>query len=157
MVSNDSDRTVIRPAPGGRRPKTPPTEDRPAPSLFTADQQRSPPVPLRAHGRNRLVDAAGTLLSLVGQLRGTVSQPDIDTLRAHVEQEVKSFENAAREGADAETVATARYVLCTMLDETVLSTPWGNESMWSEQTLLAKFHREVWGGEKFFSILEYLL
>jgi type VI secretion system protein ImpK len=113
---------------------------------------------LRAHGRNRLVDVAGTLLSLVGQLRGTASQPDIDTLRAYVEQEVRSFDNAARaEGADAETVATARYVLCTMLDETVLSTPWGNESMWSEQTLLAKFHREAWGGEKFFSILDYLL
>jgi type VI secretion system protein ImpK len=103
------------------------------------------------------VDAAGTLLSLVGQLRDTTSHPDIDTLRAHVEQEVKSFEHAARAGgADTETVSTARYVLCTLIDETVLGTPWGNESIWSEQTLLAKFHQEAWGGEKFFNILEHL-
>jgi type VI secretion system protein ImpK len=104
------------------------------------------------------VDAAGTLLALVGQLHGTTSHPDIGSLRGHVEQEVKTFESAARAGgADNETVATARYVLCTLIDETVLSTPWGNESIWSEQTLLAKFHREAWGGEKFFNILDYLL
>jgi len=113
---------------------------------------------LPGHGLNRLVDAAGTLLSLVGQLRGTTSHPDIDSLRGHVEQEVKTFESTARAGgADTETVSTARYVLCTLIDETVMGTPWGNESVWSEQTLLAKFHQEAWGGEKFFNILDYLL
>ena len=39
----------------------------------------------------------------------------------------------------------------------MLGTPWGNESSWNEQTLLAKFHREAWGGEKFFNILNHLL
>jgi type VI secretion system protein ImpK len=121
-------------------------------------QHSQPEGLFRGGGQNRLVDAAGTLLSLVGQLRETASHPDINTLRAHVEQEVKTFERTARAGgADAETVATARYVLCTLIDETVLGTPWGNESMWSERTLLAKFHQEAWGGEKFFIILEHLL
>jgi type VI secretion system protein ImpK len=38
----------------------------------------------------------------------------------------------------------------------VLSTPWGSQSPWSEQTLLSIFHKETWGGEKFFIILEHL-
>jgi type VI secretion system protein ImpK len=156
--SDDSDRTVIRPIPGGRRSRPSPREERPASASYAAEQYSPTPALFQGRGSNRLVDTAGTLLSLVGQLRDTTSHPDIDTLRAHVEQEVKSFEQAARAGgADTEAVSTARYVLCTLIDETVLGTPWGNESIWSEQTLLAKFHQEAWGGEKFFKILDHLL
>ena len=155
---NDADRTVIRPVPGGRRSGTLSREEFSAPAAYAADPHSPSPTPSRGRGLNRLVDAAGTLLSLVGQLRGTASHPDIDSLRVHVEQEVKIFETAARAGgADTETVSTARYVLCTLIDETVMGTPWGNESVWSEQTLLAKLYQEAWGGEKFFSILDYLL
>ena len=152
-----SDRTVIRPVPGGRKSRETAVADRPAPPVYDSDRYSTAPTAHRGHGFNQLLDAAGTLLSLVGQLRGTASQPDIDSLREHVEHEVKAFERAAVSVADAETVSTARYLLCTMIDETVLGTPWGNESKWSEQTLLAKFHREAWGGEKFFNILNYLL
>ena len=154
---NDSDRTIIKPSPGGRRPGMSPAEDRPIPSMNAADRQSPLPLPVQVYGRNRLIDTAGTLFSLVGQLRGTTSHPDVDTLRLQVEQEVKAFEIAARAaGADIEEVSTARYVLCTLIDETVLGTPWGNESMWNEQTLLAKFYREAWGGEKVFNILNHL-
>ena len=158
---SSSDRTVILPTPGGRRPGSSARQENrlsnsasPSPDNLLA----SVPPASGIRGINRLAEAAGTLLSLVGQLQGTTTHPDIDTLRAHVEQEVKGFEKAARAGgADTETISTARYVLCTLIDETVLGTPWGNESIWSEQTLLAKFHREAWGGEKFFTILDYLL
>ena len=156
--SDGSDRTVIRPIPGGRRPGSSSREERPASDSYAAEQYSPTPALFQGRGSNRLMDAAGTLLSLVVQLRDTTSHPDINMLRAHVEQEVKSFEQAARAGgADTETVSTARYVLCTLIDETVLGTPWGNESIWSEQTLLAKFHQEAWGGEKLFKILDHLL
>ena len=56
-----------------------------------------------------------------------------------------------------ETVLAARYVLCTFLDEIVLGTPWGSESVWSTQSLLSSFHNETWGGEKFFLILDSML
>jgi len=36
----------------------------------------------------------------------------------------------------------------------VLSTPWGMQSEWAAQTLLVQLHREAWGGEKFFDMLE---
>lgn len=155
--NNDSDRTIIKPIPGGRRSRTPLADDHPAASMYTADRHTPSRVPPQAYGRNCLLDTAGTLFSLVGQLRGTTSHPDVDTLRTQVEQEVKAFELAARAGgADIEEVSTARYLLCTLIDETVLGTPWGNESMWNEQTLLAKYYREAWGGEKFFDILNHL-
>jgi type VI secretion system protein ImpK len=51
-------------------------------------------------------------------------------------------------------VLAARYVLCAAVDEAVLSTPWGSQSEWREQTLLITLHREAWGGEKFFDMLQ---
>jgi type VI secretion system protein ImpK len=49
---------------------------------------------------------------------------------------------------------SARYTLCAGLDEAVLSTPWGNQSEWSQHPLLVALHREAWGGEKFFDMLD---
>jgi type VI secretion system protein ImpK len=47
--------------------------------------------------------------------------------------------------------------LCSALDETVLTTPWGNQSSWRDQSLLITLHNEGWGGEKFFQLLQKLL
>ena len=75
-----------------------------------------------------------------------------------MEEELKNFEiQASRAGIDRETVNAARYCLCTVIDEIVLNTPWGNESSWSTESLLILFHKEAWGGEKFFLILERML
>jgi type VI secretion system protein ImpK len=56
-----------------------------------------------------------------------------------------------------EITLTARYLICCLLDELVLSTPWGADSIWSHQTLLGKYHNETSGGEKFFLIVNKLL
>ena len=156
---NDSDRTIMRPRPGGRGP-------RPAPRPPSGDGQterRSVPQPaagaqIVGAGMNPLVAAATPLFSLVGQLRNTLTHPDIASLHSHVSQEIMNFEADARaKGEPAESILAARYALCTLIDETVLSTPWGTESNWGNQTLLVRFHNETWGGEKFFQILDRLL
>jgi type VI secretion system protein ImpK len=104
-----------------------------------------------------LIHLAANLLSVVSQLQNTVSHHDIVALRENVIREIKNFEDAAYQwGIGPETVVTARYLLCTLVDETVLGTPWGSQSQWGEQTLLSIFHQETWGGEKFFRILEHL-
>ena len=73
----------------------------------------------------------------------------------HVSQEIKTFEASARSaGESPEAVLAARYGLCTLLDEIVLSTPWGAESPWGAETLLIRFHNEAFGGEKFFKVLQ---
>lgn len=152
---NDSDRTIMRPRPGGRGP-------RPA-SGDGQTERRSVPQPaagaqIVGAGMNPLVAAATPLFSLVGQLRNTLTHPDIASLHSHVSQEIMNFEADARDkGEPAESILAARYALCTLIDETVLSTPWGTESNWGNQTLLVRFHNETWGGEKFFQILDRLL
>ena len=106
-------------------------------------------------GINPLVQAAIPLLILAGRLRGQVAQADVEALRRQTIQEVRSFEERARQaGIAAEDTMAARYALCTVIDEAVLNTPWGSQSGWSSQSLLVTFHREAFGGEKFFQILE---
>jgi len=51
----------------------------------------------------------------------------------------------------------ARYMICTVLDELILSTGWGKNSAWGHQSLLSIFHADTHGGEKFFLILTKLM
>ena len=108
-------------------------------------------------GLNPLVRAASPLLLLIGQLRGTMSGTDIGGLRRLALEEFQRFgERALAAGVQPEIMKTARYALCTGLDEAVLSTPWGSQSEWAQQPMLVALHREAWGGEKFFQVLEMI-
>jgi type VI secretion system protein ImpK len=106
-------------------------------------------------GLNPLVQAAIPLLLVAGQLRGASSSPmDVGGLRRHVLDELRRFEDQARAaGVRNEIVLAARYALCAALDEAVLSTPWGAQSEWAQHPVLVALHREAWGGEKFFEML----
>jgi type VI secretion system protein ImpK len=105
-------------------------------------------------GLNPLVRAASPLILLAGQLRTALSG-DTGELRREVLDEIRVFEERARvDEIPKDTVIAARYVLCAALDEAVLSTPWGSQSEWSQYPLLVQLHREAWGGEKFFDMLE---
>jgi type VI secretion system protein ImpK len=104
-----------------------------------------------------LTSAAAPLLALMSQLRGLPSHGDVNALHQQVIVQIQKFEaEASAAGVSPVHVASARYALCAALDETVLGTPWGNQSIWSTHTLLTTFHQETWGGEKFFQILERL-
>jgi type VI secretion system protein ImpK len=156
-LSNElGDRTVIRPRPGGKGPvatarPTPPPGSTPV-TGFTA-----PYLPPR-QGANKLETAAAALLSLLGRLRDTPSHPDPAALKSSIIEKMRSFERKAEElGVEKETIFWARYALCSALDEIVLSTPWGNQSAWRDQSLLITLHNEGWGGEKFFQLLQKLL
>lgn len=143
----DDDRTIIRPNPGGRKSATPPPG--------ATEGRESLPQQLAYSSGNPLTDNAMALLSLYSQLRKTVSHTDIAGLRISVINEVRRFENNLRnQSVAAEQIQAARYALCTLLDEAVLNTPWGGNSLWGTQSLLITFHKEAWGGEKFFSILK---
>ena len=59
-------------------------------------------------------------------------------------------------GVPTEKIVAARYALCTLIDETATSTPWGASGAWAQRGLLALFHGETGGGEKFFQLLARL-
>ena len=131
-------------------------------------RRRGPPAPspipeaardLLGIGLNPLVQAASPLLLLAGQLRGV----------AHAHGRRRAAPPRARRDPPVRRAARARPAfgtrscspratsLCAALDEAVLSTPWGAQSEWSQHPLLVALHREAWGGEKFFEMLDRIV
>ncbi|GBL59597.1 type IVB secretion system protein IcmH/DotU [Pseudomonas sp. R3.Fl] len=106
-------------------------------------------------GLNPLVSAAAELLSEVVRLKHSPAGEELQGLNQRLSDGVRQFELLAlQDGADNGQVMAARYVLCTVLDEAVVTTAWGNESEWAQMSLLSNFHNETFGGEKFFQLLE---
>ncbi|MET0044949.1 MAG: type IVB secretion system protein IcmH/DotU, partial [Candidatus Thiodiazotropha sp. 6PLUC3] len=158
MKPNETgDRTVIRPRPGGKGPAVTPQPPPTSQSIPQRPQAPAPSLPMR-QGANKLEIAASSLLSMMGRLRDTPSHSDPVTLKNSIIEKIRGFERKAQDlGVEQETVFWARYVLCTVTDELVLTTPWGNQSIWRDQSLLVTMHKEAWGGEKFFQLLQKLL
>ncbi|BCT33996.1 type IVB secretion system protein IcmH/DotU [Pseudomonas protegens] len=106
---------------------------------------------------NPLVAAASDLLSEVVRLKHSTSAEDLRALNTRLSAGLRQFDTRAlQDGAQSSQVMAARYVLCTVVDEAVVSTSWGNESQWSQMSLLSSFHNETFGGEKFFQLLDRL-
>jgi len=151
----EADRTVIKPSAGRGARAPAPGPAAPAPMSRPTDT----PLPeLPAHASlNPLVQAAAPLLSAAPRLRASVRHPDPAGLRANLVESIKRFEAAARaRGLPNDQVVAARYILCTFIDESASSTPWGGSGAWSSQSLLVHFHNEAWGGEKVFQLLQRL-
>jgi len=106
---------------------------------------------------NSLVAAASGLLSEVVRLKHSGQLENLRALNGRLTEELQLFNaRASQNGAESSLITTARYVLCTVVDEAVVTTSWGNESEWSQMSLLSSFHNETFGGEKFFKLLELL-
>src|SRR5215468_11849559 len=139
------DRTVMMPAPGGRV-----VEPRPAPEGLR-DQVEFASV---TSGLNPLVAAANPLLNIIPQLRSSMEHPNPGALRESLARGIREFEARARTvGIPTENIIAARYSLCTLIDENAANTPWGASGAWAQHGLLALFHGETEGGEKFFQVL----
>lgn len=180
---DDADRTIIRPNPGGRlnvaaaqpsqsQPKYPsqsapdvsqPNADAMAPiglptgSGTARGTASEPGVEQGMTGMNKINAAAATLFSLVSRIRNRAQHMDPEKLRRSVVAEVREFENRALKiGIDAQDVKIARYAICATLDDVVLNTPWGGQSIWAQQSMVGTFHKETVGGDRFFDLLARL-
>lgn len=158
--SND-DKTVLRPTPGGRS-----GQQQPAVRVVPPPQQplsfAGSDTPLTeslggAKAGSFLALSAG-ILSLASRLRNTVSYFAVDELKQKLAKEISEFERQAlASGIQQEKVRMAGYALCTFLDEIIQNTPWGSQSNWGHQSLLILFHKEAFGGERFFQIIENIV
>ena len=151
----DSDKTILMPTPGGRLPpRVNPTSQSSYESANTGIDTETSAI---TTGLNPLIAAANPLLNTVSQLRATLQHNDPVGLRDNIIQNIKLFENRAKAaGIPSEKVVATRYLLCTLLDETIASTPWGS-GQWGGKSLLVLFHNEASGGEKFFKLLTKLI
>jgi len=149
LAETGVDRTIIMPAPGGRAAPSRPVVAEPPPEPLETSALTS--------GLNPLVAAANPLLDVIPQLRSSVEHANPAALRERLAQGVREFEARARaSGTSSEKLIAARYALCTLIDETAANTPWGASGAWAQHGLLALFHGEVEGGEKFFQVLAKL-
>lgn len=106
---------------------------------------------------NPLVAAASPLLSAAPRIRSMAQHPNPAGLKDALADGIRKFEAQARaEGLPNEQVIAGRYILCTLLDESAASTPWGGSGVWANQSLLVQFHNETWGGEKIFQLMSKL-
>lgn len=117
---------------------------------------RDPSASSRLTSRfNPLVSAASRLLSNLARLKPHESAKAIVRLRVRLEKRIHQFtQEALQAGVEPKVVSTASYVLCTMADETVLTSKWGGQSDWATNSLLNAFHGETSGGVRFFQLLE---
>ncbi|MCP5201252.1 MAG: type VI secretion system protein TssL [Gammaproteobacteria bacterium] len=170
-----------QPAPGGQpRPGGHPTPDggRGSRTRRVEQPRRAEPPPRRAAERsarpapfdfdthpgfasasdNPIVDAARLVFAVVGQLRLSSSAPDPRHFRQQMTSEIQRFDTALGAArVEQQTAMSARYALCSFIDETVQKTPWGSACGWDRLTLLAEWHGEAWGGERFFTIAQHAL
>ena len=170
---SDTEKTVIRLNPGGRRleaapPPPPPAQAQQMPPMPAAPRAGAAPQPVPAHahppridtattGLNPLNAAASPLFMLVGRIRNRAQHPDPNALRQSVVAEIRSFEaRAAQAGVAPQTIRVARYALCATLDDVVLNTPWGGQSTWAQQSMVGTFHKETHGGDRFYDLLDRL-
>jgi len=161
----------VKPSPGGRGPKPTP-QSRPqvavAPVAAPSTSERLPSLsdrPLISNGGmadsqvyiNPIAHCATQLLGLIASLSHLAYEQNIHDIRADMVKKIREFEwQCGQCGVDEEQSLYARYILCTVLDESVTKTPWGSQGTWSKQSLLSQFHEETGGGEKFFRLLEQL-
>jgi len=152
---------TARPRPGAGRRGVPDSGMYQRPGMPRVAEVEPIPEAARAFlglGLNPLVQAASPLLLRMGQMRNTPGSIDVPSLRRAALDEIRRFEERARAvGVRNEIVLAARYVLCAGLDEAVLSTPSGAQSEWAQHPLLVALHREAWGGEKFFEMLDRIV
>lgn len=150
-----SEPTVIKPSPGGRRARK--SDDSEGTALSTAlkSGDLGSDLDFRSSGMPLIVSAARPQLNLLGRLRSLQDGPDTYQLRTAVIEEMRSYERRlANGGVDMEHARIAHYVLCATIDDVVLATPWGAASDWGTNSIVSTFHRDVQGGERVFELLD---
>lgn len=159
-----SDKTVILPNPGGtskpgasaqmanaQNPQNTPQGRLNNP---IADFKLPKPDHLSSAEQNCILGNSLAIIGYAAQLRHLSGSPDPGRLFNEFVVQIKEIgENLRVAGQADEVIVTARYLICSFVDEMVLNTPWGASSHWSTQSLLSFFHKESQGGTKFFEIL----
>jgi type VI secretion system protein ImpK len=109
--------------------------------------------------QNPLLEAARPLLRILSDMQDNLpdgpenQKTKLDSFRAALDREVRSFQLICDKASlRREHVLSARYCLCTAVDEAASSTGWGKD-IWPNNSLASQFHQDTRGGEKFFLLL----
>lgn len=105
-----------------------------------------------------LVAIAQPLLNEISDLNQTAEQRNFVQYRSQISEELSKFEMFCNQlEISEEHLIYSRYALCTAIDEMVNKSPWSAKGEWSKNSLLAQYHGETDGGEKFYELLDHLI
>lgn len=114
---------------------------------------------LRGGNINPIIDAATPLLGMIlriQDLSAPISDPEY--LYRQIVTDIQSIEQQLEiNGYEPGSIVTFRYVLCSFIDECIMSSEASLAKFWSHKSLLIHFHNEGWGGERVFQITERLM
>ena len=165
VADDDGDRTVFISRPASNRQRS---RVNTAPAQPAFNQQQAVPPPMQQQSRsipdvslhsdvNVIVSAATPLLTLGINVRSMSHHPDPKALYQQIAESLKTIDlQLKNQGLPKESIITARYIVCAYLDEMVMSTPWGGQSLWATRNLLMTFHKNNQGGAQFFEIIKLL-
>ena len=105
---------------------------------------------------NLILESARPLLRILTNIPEQMTQNEVTSFRNILEDEIDIFFRIGEHlSLKREHVITARYCICTALDEAINRTSWGggDESglgLWPKESLLSTFHKDSYGGDKLF-------
>ncbi|WP_404343636.1 type VI secretion system protein TssL, long form [Pseudoalteromonas mariniglutinosa] len=104
--------------------------------------------------QNPLLEAANDCFSLLIFINQAKEVENIAALKHKCVEAIKHFEVLVRNNnLDMTMINNARYCLCAALDEAVLNSSWSSME-WADESLLSTFHKETFGGEYFYTLLD---
>ncbi|MDC9514732.1 type VI secretion system protein TssL, long form [Pseudoalteromonas sp. CST5] len=156
------DETIIKPRPGrlGRDTSNTPNVDNDADKTVMSVEPVASSVANTSKVsifKNPLLEAATDCFSIVISISQTKEMTNIAALKHRCVEAVKRFEVEVRnQGLSKDVITNSRYCLCAILDESVLNSKWSSME-WADESLLSTFHKETFGGEYFYTLLDNAL
>ena len=146
-----TDQTVVKPRPGARNHPQPGGDGDGTRVAAPRPAPESSDLRLPATRLDPVCDEASRLLSLADRLGRATGVADVAALKRQCTGLVADYQRAlARHDVTPDTVDTASYCLCALIDELVLHSEWGQASDWAASSLLSEFHSQTWAGTHFF-------
>ncbi|MDX8352698.1 type IVB secretion system protein IcmH/DotU [Cognatiyoonia sp. IB215182] len=154
-LETDAGRTRIRPAKANR-PAPAPTQAPVAQTATYADT--SARMRATRASDNPLIAAFSLLLGLAPELESATMVEDPETLRARLLDNLTyARDQAVSSGVPLSRADQAAWFVAALLDDIALNTPWGGQSSWPRQPLVAALYGDVDAGERFFARTDELL
>lgn len=146
-----TDQTIVKPRPGARSHPQPGGEGDGTRVAAPRPMQESSDLRLPSTRLDPVCDEASRLLSLADRLGRATGVADVAALKRQCTGLVAEYQRVlARHDVTPDTVDTASYCLCALIDELVLHSEWGQASDWAASSLLSEFHSQTWAGTHFF-------
>lgn len=122
---------------------------------YETDYPADPDFQMRTGFTNPMCEAAMPVFGLILRLETLDGHQDIAELHRRVRLRVADIIErvTAEQRYEPAVLSIYSYALCQYIDESVMKTTWGGQSLWRQYPLLSIFHNDTLAGEKIFTLI----